>query len=142
MNINEQLRRDEGVRTTAYRDEFGNWTTGVGHLILPSEAWLIKATLTDLQVSVILNHDIGVVQKDLVEFDWYANLDPVRQAAIENMTFNLGLPKLLHFPTMIHCLSVKDWTGAHDAALNSVWATQVKDRAVRIAKQIKFGTWQ
>ena len=140
MDLKAQLRRDEGVSYTAYKDTLGNWTIGVGHLILPNERDLITTRLADEQVDALLDQDISRTQKELT-FDWFLACDPIRQAALTNMAFNIGVSGLLHFPTMLHCIAMKDWSGAKIAALHSVWADQVKGRAQRIAEQIRSGEW-
>jgi lysozyme len=149
MDILTQLRRDEGVRYNAYLDILKNWTTGVGHLILSTEQWLLTATLTDDQVDTILNHDVADKERQLIAFPWFNALDEVRQAAITNMAFNLGVQGLLGFPSMIHYLTALNYIGAHDAALDSEWALQlhydptdpVASRPGRIAQQILTGAW-
>lgn len=49
----------EGRTNTAYRDSAGLWTTGIGHLIKPNEAWMITAKLTDAQVDDLFHEDIA-----------------------------------------------------------------------------------
>ena len=46
----------EGKKNTAYKDSKGLWTIGVGHLIKPSEQYLLHATLTDQQIDLSLIH--------------------------------------------------------------------------------------
>jgi len=135
MTLQEQLKRDEGVRSKAYLDTTGHWTCGVGRNIS-------DVPFSDDEILLMLNNDIARAQAGLRGHDWFDRLDEVRQAAVTNMAFNLGVAGLLHFPTMLHCLSVQDWKGAAAAALDSAWAKQVGLRANRIADQIETGTWQ
>jgi lysozyme len=134
MDLIAQLRRDEGVRNFPYVDTVGKTTIGVGRN-------LTDVGLSDAEVDLLLANDIAKVQGQLAPFGWYVKLDPVRQAAIQNMAFNLGIGGLLHFPAMIHYLQMQDWKGAHDEALNSAWASQVGARAQRIATQLMTGQW-
>lgn len=142
MDLITQLRRDEGVRYSAYLDTKGNPTTGVGHLILSDEDWLRTATLTDAQVDTLLAHDVAVNCRPLIQFSWYNGLDPVRQGAIQNMVFNLGITRLLGFPHMIAGLARHDWSIASSEMLNSDWKNEVGARAFRLAQQILTGVWQ
>jgi len=135
MTLEEQLRRDEGVRNKPYVDTVGKITIGSGRN-------LTDVGLSDDEITYLLQNDIRRVQGQLAGYDWYSKLDEVRQAAVANLCFNVGLGSLLHFPTMLHCLSVQDWKGAAAAALDSQWAKQVGLRANRIADQIETGTWQ
>lgn len=151
MDIQEQLKRDEGVRREAYLDEEGNWTIGVGHLIGPSEMWMTKpgVQLTDQQVDTIFAHDLAELEAELSRIPWYGGLDDARRGAMLNMAFNLGVPKLLHFPTMIHYLSLDEFEAAASAALDSEWANQehydaaqpLESRPGRVAEQIRTGVW-
>jgi len=142
MNLEDQLRRDEGVRYDAYKDTLGNWTTGVGHLIQSNEQWMIAAHLTDDQVNQILDADIAIAQAGCLRYPWHDKLDPVRQAAVTNIVFNMGIGNFAEFHNTIACLSSGDWKGAHDGLLKSLWASQVGQRAIRLATQILTGEWQ
>lgn len=135
MDLIEQLKRDEGVRDRVYTDTMGKLTVGVGRNIS-------DVPFSDDEVTLMLRNDVARVRAQLAGFAWYAALDPVRQGAVENMAFNLGVGGLLHFPTMLHCLSVADWPGAAAAALDSAWAREVGARAQRLADQITTGEWQ
>ena len=137
MDLIAQLRRDEGVRNKAYMDTATppRITVGVGRN-------LTDVGLSDDEVDTLLANDISKVKNQLAPFAWFLKLDDVRQGAIMNMTFNLGLSGLLHFPSMIHALSMQDWQAAHDQALNSAWASQVGPRAQRLATQLLTGQWQ
>ena len=54
------------------------------------------------------------------------------------MYFNLG-SRFNTFKKMIKAAKEKDWQTAHNEALNSLWAKQVKGRANTLAKQILNG---
>ncbi len=135
MDLVEQLRRDEGVRYTPYRDTQGYLTVGVGRNI-------DTVPFVDSEVNLMLQNDIEDKQKRLEQFPWYVGLDEVRRAAITNMAFNLGVSGLLRFPHMIAALAVQDWATANSEMLNSAWSRQVGDRANRLALQILRGEWQ
>jgi lysozyme len=150
MDIASQLQRDEGDRYVAYPDQYGNLTTGRGHLIvLPNDAWMVHATLNQAQVESIFEADLAIVIRGLSPYAWYGTLDPVRRGVLQNMTFNMGLPKLLHFPQMISALARSDWSSAAAEMLNSLWASQLKydasnplaSRPGRLANQILHGVW-
>jgi lysozyme len=71
---------------------------------------------------------------------WTLHLDEVRQAALINMTFNLGakIDGFVHFLTKLRS---EDFEGASAEGLNSHWAQQVGDRAQRLMTQIRTGEW-
>lgn len=135
MDLNEQLRRDESEKNLPYTDTAGKITIGVGFN-------LTDVGLQDDEIDFILKNRIVQVQGKLSIYLWYAGLDGVRRGAIENMAYNMGVGTLLHFPSMIHYLSVSDWANAAVQMRNSLWATQVGPRAERLARQIETGEWQ
>jgi lysozyme len=135
VNLIEQLRRDEGVRTTVYLDSVGIPTIGVGRN-------LRDVGLSDSEVDFLLANDIQRAEDGLSGFAWYQGLDEVRKAAVTNMAFNLGVSGLLHFPHFIAALAKQDWTTAAAEMANSAWAGQVGARAKRLEQQILTGEWQ
>lgn len=135
MDIREQLVRDEGLRLKPYVDTVGKMTIGVGHN-------LTDKGITEEQAYLLLDADIAEVQQALAGFAWFSQLDSVRQGAMLNMAFNLGVSGLLHFPNMISALSRGDWPTASQEMMNSLWATQVGQRAIRLSQQVLVGVWQ
>jgi lysozyme len=141
--LRRQLKRDEGTGPTKdglmlpYRCSAGALTIGYGHNL---DASGIKPRFAEY----LLDDDIDEVIKALViALPWIEALDPVRQAALVNMAFNLGVPRLLKFELMLAALRVKDYELASVQALESTWAEQVKGRALRLADQLLRGefTW-
>jgi len=131
----ESIKRDEGLSLKLYVDSVGKSTIGWGH------------NLSDRGISMavaeqILAEDIAEVRAQLAPFPWYQGLDEIRQGAVTNIAFNIGIGDLLHFPSALHYLSIKDYPNAAAAFLDSVWAKQVGDRAQRLARQLTEGTWQ
>lgn len=132
----EQLKIDEGCRLNAYQDTVGVWTIGYGHT-----GGVKKGDkITQEQAEKYLLEDTLEAARDAsslpVGFD---TLNAVRQAVLINMTFNLGLPKLLGFKRTLAAFAIRDFDNAALYMLQSKWAKQVKDRAIRLAKQMKTG---
>jgi lysozyme len=71
----------------------------------------------------------------------FIDLDPVRQAVLINMCFNLGIKGLLKFKHMLEAIGAQDWQMASLAMMNSLWATQVKGRADELARMMATGEW-
>ena len=134
-NIYDQLRRDEGVRSTLYRDELGHATVGVGHNL--------STPLSAHAIQVILEDDVAAAQSALdAAVPWAQGLDAVRYGALLNLTFNVGSIGVLGFQRMLRALEAGDWTTAASELLNSRYARQVGDRAQRLATQLQTGVWQ
>jgi lysozyme len=137
-----ELRRDEGVRYSPYNDSRGYLTVGVGHLItrpLPlPDGWAYP--LNDEQVDSLLESDLAAVYAGLnAALPWWATLNDVRQRVICNMCFNLGLTKLLGFKNTLAAMRQGRYADAAAGMLNSAWASQVGQRAVRLANMMTTG---
>ena len=135
----QELRRDEGVRYSPYLDTKGIKTVGVGHNL---EAHPLDLTypLTDEQVDKILADDLLVVFSGLDrKIGWWRNLSCARQRCIANMAFNLGVDGLLKFRRMILAVDRGHYDQAAREMLDSLWAKQVFNRAIRLAKMMADG---
>lgn len=138
MNIDrltDQLVRDEGLRLKPYTDTVGKITIGIGRN-------LDDVGISESEARYLLKNDITKVVSQLTKIEWFNGLDEVRQCAIANMAFNLGVGGLLDFKNMIDCLKCAKYKLAAEHALNSKWARQVGRRANRIAEQLATGVYQ
>ncbi len=139
--LKQEIKRDEGRVTenglhVVYEDHLGYKTIGYGRLIDARK----RGGLTDLEVDMLIEHDIKRVLESLGHaLPWYSELDFVRQRALANMCFNLGLRGLLKFKNMLYALQNRDYEKASEEALDSKWALQVGARADRIALQLLKG---
>lgn len=132
MNLEEQLKFDEGFRSKVYKCTAGYNTIGYGFNLDLNH-------FPEPIASALLKYCIDKTKAELIPFSWY-NMQPSGiKDALVNMGFNLGIPKLLKFKNMIKALEQKDYKAAADHALDSLWARQVGDRAQRIATIIRQG---
>lgn len=126
-----QLKIDEGVRLKPYLDTEGKITIGTGR------------NLTDVGISMtendfLLSNDIVRTVKELdVVLPWWKQLPQVQQNVLANMTFNLGIGRLLGFKHFLEALKAGDLENAAKEMLDSQWALQVGDRARRLASAIQ-----
>lgn len=134
----EDLKRDEGLRLTAYKDTVGVWTVGYGHAhVAPNTAW------SAAQAEAALRDDVRDVFADLDEhLPWWRSLDDLRQDVLANMAFNLGIASLLGFHNTLAAIEAHQWEKAAAGLLASKWAKQVKGRAIRLAEQMRTGVHQ
>jgi lysozyme len=136
-----ELRRDEDVKYSPYKDTKGIPTVGVGHNLnakpLPA-GW--KYPLNDIQVNSLLDDDLEDVFHDLDRsLPWWTDLSDVRQRVLANMCFNLGITKLLGFRNTLVFMRQGKYNQAADGMLASAWASQVKGRATRLADMMRKG---
>ena len=133
MTIEDQLRREEGVKPKLYQDTKGKWTIGVGRN-------LSDGCLSDDEITYLLDNDI---KKAMAELDrvlpWWRNLDAVRQKVLIDMEFNMGTPTLLEFHNTLSFIQAGDYNSAANGMLSSLWAKQVGLRADNLAVMMRTG---
>lgn len=136
----EQLRRhllaDEGLRLKPYTDTVGKLSIGVGR------------NLTDVGISgkealVLLENDIDKAVMDLVgRFPWVIDVDVVRQVALVNLTFNMGINGVASFVNTMAAAERHDWAAVVEGLKLSKWFRQVqRSRSTRIIEMFRTGAW-
>jgi lysozyme len=142
MQLVAELRIDEGVRYSPYNDTRGIMTVGVGHNLqaIPLQAdWVYP--LSDEQVDQLLESDLENVYSSLnASLPWWVDLNDVRQRVVCNLCFNLGINKLLGFKNTLAAMRQGRYADAAAGMLNSAWASQVGQRAVRLANMMTKGS--
>jgi len=142
--LRAQLIRDEGRKPYAYPDSLGYLTIGVGHLIDEKKG----GRLPDSIIDALLEYDIREATGLLFQYQpWTAQLDPVRQAVLINMVFNMGQEPFDHdgfkdWPNFLAQVQRGDYEQAATNMLSTPWAQQVGMRAQRLAAQMRTGVWQ
>ena len=133
--LRQQLIVHEGLRTHAYVDTVGKLTIGVGRN-------LTDKGITRVEALYLLDHDIDHAIQDLeAAFPWVVSLDPVRQAVLVDMSFNLGITKLKGFVNTMKAVEQGRWQDAASGMRNSLWARQVGYRATKLARMMVTGMW-
>jgi len=134
--LSDQLRIHEGVRKHVYLCSAGYETIGVGRNIADS-----GLGLSDDEIDYLLENDINRCRKELETYSWFSDLDDVRQDALINMCFNLGLSRLANFKNALSSMAVGAYSDAAEHFLDSRWATQVGNRAQEVAHMIRTGEY-
>lgn len=127
-----QLMRNEGVRLRPYDDTVGKITIGIGRNLSD------KGISAD-EAAFLLENDIEECLADCATFPWFAALNGVRQRVICDMRFNLGPSRLRQFTNTLAAVGRGDYEAASRGMLKSLWAKQVKGRAVRLAEMMRTG---
>ena len=119
-----------------YRDSVGKLTIGWGRNIQ-------DRGLSDEEADYLLANDIAAAEDDLRRaFPWFADLDSIRQSALVNIRFNVGMASLLTFTRALAALAHRQYGQAADEFFDSKWSTQVGARAAELCAQIRTGQWQ
>jgi len=139
----EELMLDEGVIHEIYNDHLGYPTFGVGHLITEKDEEHGKplgTPVSEERVTECLNADVDIVCAELDKnMEWWRGLNDTRQRVMANMCFNLGYPRLSKFKKFLAAVQEEDWETAAVEMMDSKWATQVGDRAVRLREKMLNG---
>ena len=136
ITLNAMLILDEGSRNYPYQCTAGKLTIGVGRnlddvgLSQDEIEYLLANDMKRIRIELLQDPDIGPI---------YASLDEVRQMAIKNMCFNLGLFGLKKFKKMWKALAHKNYDEAAKQAIDSRWYRQVKSRGKRVVHIIRAG---
>ena len=132
----KELILDEGYKYEIYEDHLGYATLGVGHLILDTDPEFGKplgTPVSEERILECLNNDIDIVCRELDKnMPWWKELNDNRQRILANMCFNLGRPRLSNFKKFLAALEEGDYEKAAVEMMDSKWASQVGDRAVRL----------
>ena len=124
----EQIIEDEGFNGMPYKDTKGNFTIGYGTLlpITKREAeYLLVHRLTEI---------INGIKKECSTYD---KLPKQAKEVLNNMGYNLGVPKLCGFKRMWRALEDGNYQAVAAEMLDSKWANDVGDRAIRLAEQMR-----
>ena len=143
MNISalmNELMLDEGYKYEIYLDHLGYPTFGVGHLITEKDEEYGKEVGTPIskeRIEKCLQQDIKIVCEELdMNEPWWRNLDNNRQRVVANMCFNLGYHRFSTFKKFIAAMQVSQWEKAAEEMMDSKWATQVGERAIRLRDRV------
>ena len=138
MRLINMLKRHEGVRDKVYMCSAGYETIGVGRNI--SESGL---GLSNDEIEYLLKNDIERCRNELLgEYDWFKDLDSVRQDAMIDLSFNIGQTKLRTFVKALGYMATGNYEEAGQEFYRSRWAEQVGDRSLEVCQMISSGNYQ
>lgn len=97
--------------------------------------------ISKLEAEVLLDHDLASAEMDAKRaFGWMASLSELRQRAVVELIFNMGLPTFRGFRQTILAIKARQFVAAAAHLLDSRWAKQVgPTRSSRIARYLKDG---
>jgi lysozyme len=130
------LEREEGRSATAYQDDRGYWTIGIGALV---DARFPGAGLCDAAIDVQFAHDSASARAEAADVPGFDRCNEVRQAVVISMCFQLG--SLADWPKFRAALGADDYDAAADEMLASQWHTQTPARCERAAQMMRSGAF-
>lgn len=148
------IQRHERREMRVYKDPLGVPTIGEGINMLDSDVPRLCANcganydrlLSGADALTGAQADYLYEQKAIQTVEWLTKLFPAfftytqpRQIALLDMGYNLGEPKFRQFRMMISAILEGNWAEAAAQALHSLWADEVKGRAVEDAHALVEG---
>ena len=134
-NTRRLLELHEGRRSAMYYCTAGAPTVGIGHNLRDN-------VMSDRAIDVLLTDDVAAVARDLDKvFPWWRDEDEVRQAAMVDLCFNLGITRFSKFHNTLNAWHAHVYEAAALGLENSKWYHQVGNRAKRIVDMVRTGAW-
>jgi lysozyme len=154
INPNElysQISKHEGIEPSVYKDTLKHPTIGIGFnlddksnqqklakLGINLNELLSGKELSQTQIKQLYNLSLTTAYADAKKFLPNLQSHPVEvQKAIIDMSFNLGINKLMQFKKLRNALATKNYKLAAAEMLNSNWASQVGRRAQTLASMVR-----
>lgn len=135
MNLWDMITLHEGFRSKPYKDSVGKLTIGIGRNIE-------DRGITRAEAEFLLSNDIKLSEAELQDrLPWFRDLSEVRQAVLVDMHFNMGWSTLSTFKNTLALIKSGQYEEASKAMLQSKWARQVGNRAVRLSTMMRTGEW-
>tara|TARA_R100001015_G_C4632916_1_gene197132 strand:- start:3852 stop:4253 length:402 start_codon:yes stop_codon:yes gene_type:complete len=131
MSLIESIKENEGYKSTVYTDTLGYDTIGYGFAIKDLE---LDEEVCDLILDKKLDKLIDATNK---KFPFLRELPQDKCEVVFEMVYQLGLNGVSRFKKMLKALENKDYDKAAAEMLDSLWAKQTPNRAIKLSNQMK-----
>lgn len=137
MNKNaliKELKIDEGFVPHAYRDSLTYLTIGYGRLIDQRKG----GGITEDEADYLLANDVERVWREVQKaFPWVIDQPDAVQQAMCMMAFQMGIKTLQSFSNTLRFIKAGNYVAAADNAMQSLWAKQTPNRALKVTTLIR-----
>ncbi len=124
----EKIKDSEGFRSEVYQDTLGFDTIGYG----------TKLPLNRDEAELLLNYRLKIAKQSLLKkIDFLEDLPEDKQDILFEMSYQLGVNGVLKFKKMLYALEIRDYDLASAEMINSKWFNQTKNRASKLAKEMR-----
>ncbi len=130
IDLIDSVKKHEGYRSKPYLCTAGKLTIGYGRN-------LDDRGISKDEAELMLSNDLMRCEKEARSFGWYHSLNSQRKDVIVEMIFNLGLSRFMKFKKMIKAISEENYSEAAAQMLDSVWASQVGQRAITLSDKMR-----
>jgi len=132
----DMLMLHEGLELKPYQCTADKTTIGVGRN-------LEDVGITEDEAKYLLQNDIDRILKEVEHWSFLEKLNEPRQAVILDMVFNMGVTRF-NANTWVKTFAAiqnEEWEKAANEMLDSKWAKQVGQRAIRLSQMMRKGEW-
>ena len=132
----DMLMLHEGLELKPYQCTADKTSIGVGRN-------LQDLGISEDEAKYLLNNDVDRILKEVEHWSFLEKLNEPRQAVILDMVFNMGVTRF-NANTWVKTFAAiqnEEWEKAANEMLDSKWAKQVGQRAIRLSQMIRKGEW-
>tara|TARA_R100001594_G_scaffold150394_1_gene211397 strand:- start:1910 stop:2311 length:402 start_codon:yes stop_codon:yes gene_type:complete len=131
MSLIEAIKESEGYRAKVYKCTEGYDTIGYGFAIKDLE---LEEDICDMILDRKLDKLIDSADK---KFPFLKGIPQDKSEVVYEMIFQIGLNGVSKFKLMLKALENKDFEKASIEMLDSLWAKQTPNRALKLSNQMK-----
>ncbi len=129
------VKESEGFRDRVYDDSLGIPTIGYGFAI---KDLVLDQDIADIILERKLAHLMNKVDD---KFKWMKYMPEPVQDVVYEMCYQLGINGFSKFKKAIDHLEGKRWDKASAEMLDSLWAKQTPNRAIKLSNIVKAQNW-
>ena len=129
----KRIKENEGYRESVYKCSAGVDTIGIGFAIKDLK-------LSEEICTIILEQRVNeLFRKCYDKLEWFPFQPEPVQGVIVEMIYQMGFTGTMKFKKMIGHLKKRNYEGASEEMIDSLWAKQTPARAKRLAQIMRAG---
>jgi lysozyme len=129
--IVEDIKKHEGFEPKVYECTEGYDTIGYGFAI---KDLVLDKDIADL---ILMKKLHKLLQRIVVAFPWFKDINNTAKSVIVNMCYQLGLSGFSKFKKTIYLLETEQYEEASVEMLDSLWAKQTPNRAKELSETLR-----
>ena len=131
MSLIDQIKEHEGFRSRVYQCTEGHDTIGFGFKVADLELDL------DLAEEILVRKLEHLIRRVKNRFSWVNDAPYEIQDVVYNMCYQMGVSGFSKFKKTIKYLADKQYDKASKEMLDSRWARQTPNRAIKLSNTVK-----
>ena len=136
-DLKARIKEHEGFVPKIYKDPLGFKTIGFGHLVLPTDKFAEGVTYKKKDLEEVFDSDFNIAKSNANQLIEGLPLHHQAKCVIIEMVFQLGIGGVSKFKNMLSAIEIEDFDIAAAEMLDSRWATQTPNRALRLSNMMK-----